>query len=83
MSRDDTAFNADFVYGWLRNCYEGWADYLYQATPVSGYPRYHAGDIWGCLGFWFSGTWYDQGAINYINVTKGYYAQKPWLQPGF
>ena len=83
MSRNDTAFNADFVYGWLRNCYEGWADYLNQATPVSGYPRYHAGDIWGCLGFWFSGTWYDQGAINYINVTKGYYAQKPWLQAGF
>jgi hypothetical protein len=83
MSRNDTAFNADFVYGWLRNCYEGWADYLYQTTPVSGYPPYHAGDIWGCLGFWFSGTWYDQGAINYINVTKGYYAQKPWLQAGF
>ncbi len=83
MSRDDTAFNADFVYGWLRNCYEGWADYLYQYTPVAGYPRYHAGDIWGCLGFWFSGNWYDQGAINYINVTKGYYTQKPWLQPGF
>ncbi len=83
MSRNDTAFNADFVYGWLRNCFEGWSDYLYQSTPVSGYQRYHAGDIWGCLGFWFSGTWYDQGAINYINVTKGYYTQKPWLQPGF
>lgn len=83
MSRDDTAFNADFVYGWLRNCYEGWADYLYHRTPAPGYPSYHAGDIWGCLGFWFSGSWYDQGAINYINVTKGHYAQKPWLQPGF
>ena len=83
MSRNDTAFNADFVYGWLRNCYEGWADYLYNATPVSGYPRYHAGDIWGCLGFWFSGTWYDQGAINYINETQGFYAQKPWLKSGF
>src|SRR6266566_90575 len=83
MSRDDTAFNADFVYGWLRNCYEGWADYLYQHTPAPGYPRYHAGDIWGCLGFWFSGSWYDQGAINYINVAKSHYAQKPWLQLGF
>ena len=83
MSRNDTAFNADFVYGWLRNCYEGWADYLYQTTPASGYPRYHAGDIWGCLGFWFSGSWYDQGAINYIHETRGYYAQKSWLQPGF
>jgi hypothetical protein len=83
MSRDDTAFNADFVYGWLRNCYEGWADYLYDRTPSPGYPSYHSGDIWGCLGFWFSGSWYDQGAINYINVAKGHYAQKPWLQAGF
>ncbi len=83
MSRDDTTFNADFVYGWLRNCYEGWADYLYNRAPSPGYPNYHAGDIWGCLGFWFSGNWYDQGAINYINVAKSHYAQKPWLQPGF
>jgi hypothetical protein len=83
MSRDDTAFNADFVYGWLRNCFEGHADYLYQRTPVAGYPSYHAGDIWGCLGFWFSGSWYDQGAINYISTTKNYYTQKPWLQAGF
>ena len=83
MSRNDTAFNAEFVYGWLRNCYEGWADYLYQLTPAPGYPRYHAGDIWGCLGFWFSGEWYTQGAINYINITRGHYTQQPWLQPGF
>lgn len=83
MSRDDTAFNADFVYGWLRNCFEGHADYLYQRTPVAGYPPYHAGDIWGCLGFWFSGGWYEQGAINYIATTKDHYAQKTWLQAGF
>ncbi|HEU0002342.1 MAG TPA: hypothetical protein VFQ36_15670 [Ktedonobacteraceae bacterium] len=83
MSQQDTAFNADFVYGWLRNCYEGWADYLYQQTPSPGYPSYHAGDIWGCLGFWFSGSWYTSGAINYINIIKQDYQQKPWLQSGF
>ena len=83
MSQQDTAFSAEFVYGWLRNCYEGWADYLYQLTPSPGYARYHAGDIWGCLGFWFSGGWYTSGAINYINIIKQDYQQKPWLQPGF
>ena len=83
MSQQDTAFNAEFVYGWIRNCYEGWADYLYGQTPSPGYPRYHAGDIWGCLGFWFSGGWYTAGAINYINITMQHYQQKPWLQPGF
>lgn len=83
MSQQDTAFSAEFVYGWLRNCFEGWADYLYQQTPSPGYARYHAGDIWGCLGFWFSGGWYTSGAINYINIIKQDYQQKPWLQSGF
>jgi hypothetical protein len=83
MSQQDTAFNAEFVYGWIRNCYEGWADYLYNLTPSPGYASYHAGDIWGCLGFWFSGGWYTSGAINYINIIKQDYQQKPWLQPGF
>jgi hypothetical protein len=83
ISQQDTAFNAEFVYGWLRNCYEGWADYLYNLTPSPGYARYHAGDIWGCLGFWFSGGWYTSGAINYITIIKQDYQQKPWLQSGF
>ena len=83
MSAQDTAFNAEYVYGWIRNCYEGWADYLYQLTPSPGYPSYHAGDIWGCLGFWYSGGWYTQGAISYISTTRQNYEQKLWLQPGF
>ena len=83
MSQQDTAFSAEFVYGWIRNCYEGWADYLYSSTPSSGYPSYHAGDIWGCLGFWISGGWYTSGAINYINIIKQDYQQKPWLLAGF
>jgi hypothetical protein len=83
MSKLDTAFNAEFVMGWIRNCYEGWTDYLYNVTPAPGYPRYHAGDIWGCLGFWFSGSWYTQGAISYIQRVQQAYNQKPWLQPGF
>lgn len=83
MTRQDSAFNAEFVYGWIRNCYEGWADYLYNVTPAPGYPRYHSGDIWGCLGFWFSGSWYTQGAIDYIAKVQQFYNQKPWLQAGF
>ncbi len=83
MARNDTAYNAEVVYGWLRNCYEGWADYLYQETPVAGYPAYHAGDIWGCVGFWYSGSWYSQDAITYINGVKQHYANQDWLKPGF
>ena len=83
MSRDDTAFNAEYTYRSIRGCYEGWATYLYERTPVAGYPRYHPGDIWGCVGWWYSGSWYDQGALTYIKSVKMYLANKPWLQPGF
>jgi hypothetical protein len=83
MSRDDTAFNVEYVYAVIRACYEGWTSYLADYSPVAGYPPYHAGDIWGCLGRWYSGRWYDQGAINYINQVKNDLAQKAWLQPGF
>jgi autotransporter family porin len=83
MARQDTAFNADYVYGWMRNCYEGWADYLYNRTPQRGYPKYHAGDIWGCLGFWYSGGWYDSGAIQYLGAVHTAYNDKVWLTAAF
>lgn len=83
MSWSNTAFNAEYIYGVIRTCYEGWTSYLNDRTPVSGYPRYHAGDVWGCLGRWYSGGWYDQGAIDYINKVKEALASKNWLQAGF
>jgi hypothetical protein len=83
MSRDDTAFSAEFVYGQIRACYEGWTTYLNDRTPLPGYPTYHAGDLWGCVGRWFSGSWYDQGAIDYIAKVKAAENQKLWLTPGF
>lgn len=83
MVRTDTAFNAEFMYGIIRACYEGWTTYLSQRTPLPGYPPYHAGDIWGCLGRWFSGGWYDQGAVDYIQKVKTALANKAWLQAGF
>ena len=83
MSRDETAFNAEYVYGVIRTCFEGWTTYLNVRTPLPGYSRYHAGDIWGCLGRWYSGGWYDQGAIDYINSLKSHLANKDWLRPGF
>jgi hypothetical protein len=83
MSGQDTAFNVDYAYSYIRACYEGLLSFLSEKTPVTGYPRYHAGDIWGCVGSYYSGGWYDQGAINYINQVKAYLAHKVWLQPGF
>ena len=53
-----------------RACFEGdfWdgGGWLYGATQVKG-------DMWGCVGYWYSGNWYDAGANQYIvkiNVTR-------------
>src|SRR3989440_6200720 len=83
MSRDDTAYSAEYMYGVIRACYEGWTSYLVGRPPSPGYPSYHAGDIWGCVGRWFSGSWYDQGAIDYIKTVKTHYANEDWLKAGF
>ncbi len=83
MSRHDTAFNAEYVYGMLRACFEGWTTYLKQGTPLPGYKPYAAGDIWGCLGRWYSGWWYTQGAVNYIKAVKSALSHETWRSPGF
>ncbi len=83
MSRDDTAFSAEYTYGLIRACYEGWVTYLNGITPQSGYPSYKAGDLWGCIGRWYSGSWYDSGALDYISKVKAVENSKPWNSSGF
>lgn len=83
MSRDDTAFNLDYAYAHARSCYEGWTNYFYGRSPSPDYPRYQAGDLWGCIGSWYSGGWYDQAAINYINTVKMNLRDEAWLKQGF
>lgn len=83
MSRDDTAFSVEYVLGVIRTCYEGWTTYLKERVPLPGYQPYHAGDLWGCLGRWYSGGWYDAGALSYIQKVKNALAQQSWLQAGF
>ncbi len=83
MSRDDTAFSADYTYGVIRTCLDGWTTYLHTHTPLPGYPTYHTNDIWGCLGRWYSGDWYSQSAVNYIQKVKTALDEKAWLQSGF
>ena len=34
--------------------------------------------VWGCVGSWYSGGWYDSGAQNYINSVKSWLAAKTW-----
>jgi hypothetical protein len=81
MMRDDTAFGVEYVYALIRNCYQGRAGYTHAA--VAGYPDYRAGDIWGCIGAWYSGAWYTQGSLQYIASVKTQLNNTPWLKPNF
>lgn len=83
MAQTTTAFSAEYAYGILRACYEGWTTYLKQGTPLPGYPSYRAGDLWGCLGRWYSGWWYTQDALQYIAKVKTTLANKTWTSPNF
>ncbi len=71
---ESTAFNVDYMLAVLRSCFEGKETWLGNG--------YHAGDIWGCVGRWFSGDWYGN-SLNYIASVQKNMANKDWLQPGF
>ena len=83
LSRDDTAFNVEYALGFIRTCFEGWTTYLQNQAPLPGYPTYQAGDLWGCVGSWYSGSWYSQSSVNYIQRVKTALANQDWLQPWF
>jgi autotransporter family porin len=82
-----TAFAADYKLAYQRACMDGSIGYLNQETPTGGHANYAnaTGDerLWGCVGNWYSGDWYDSGAIEYIEQVQAYLASEPWLQPGF
>jgi hypothetical protein len=77
-----TAFNADFRMAYQRACMNGDISYLADQTPTAGYPTYPNGTsdqmLWGCIGDWYSGNWYDADALSYIAAVQQYAATKPW-----
>jgi hypothetical protein len=72
FNRDSTAFALDYYGSYLRGCYNGWISWL----PSTG-------DLWGCVGSWYSGAWLDSGARNYIAGVQEAEANTIWLTPGF
>jgi hypothetical protein len=80
-----TAFAADYKLAQQRACFEGKVSYMIGESPA-GYPSYPNGTpdqmMWGCVGWWYSGHWYDSGAVNYISQVKGYLSSQPWLSGG-
>jgi hypothetical protein len=79
---NSTAFNADFRMAFQRACMNGDLTYLSKDQPVSGYPVYPKGDsdqmMWGCMGDWFSGQWYNAASIGYIGRLQAVIAAPPW-----
>ncbi|HVN13166.1 MAG TPA: hypothetical protein VMT69_13810 [Kineosporiaceae bacterium] len=66
-ARDSTAYNVDYVLARRRACYEGWT----YDGPVS------RGDLWGCIGMWYSGT-YGSGYADYVASVRHAFATRPW-----
>jgi hypothetical protein len=80
-SQRSTAFNVDYSSAWLRGCFDGYDTWLNDESTVNR--RYVSGDLWGCVGAWYSGRWHDPSAETYINSVKKRLANKDWVKRGF
>jgi hypothetical protein len=38
--------------------------------------------LWGCVGAWYSGDWYSNGALGYLARVEHNLASKTWLHLG-
>ncbi len=65
-----TAYAVDLYASVMRGCYEGWDTWL-----GSGYT---SGDLWGCIGRWYSGKWMTAEAQSYITTVQNHFNTKPW-----
>ena len=59
-----TAYNADYAWSIWRRCFNGEYTWL---NDVEHGRTYAAGDGLGCMGVWFSGRWYTDAAVGYMN----------------
>jgi hypothetical protein len=73
FNRDSTAFGADFYAAEIRGCCNGW----------QGTAHFAAGDLWGCVGLWYSGTWHNSAADEYASRVRSVLADHTWLRASF
>jgi hypothetical protein len=73
FNRDSTAFAVDYLASYLRGCYEGWITWLHPG----------GGDIWGCVGSWYSGDWHSSAADGYADRVQREIRRHTWLRPAF
>jgi hypothetical protein len=74
-----TGLNVDLYAAWIRACLAG--DFYDGGTWLYGGKRVQ-GDLWGCVGAWYSGDWYSSGAIDYVTQVRRYLATRAWRHLG-
>jgi Big-like domain-containing protein/chitobiase/beta-hexosaminidase-like protein len=81
-----TGLNADFYGAFIRSCldddfYDG-GSWLYGGRTIAQIVAASGFDyaVWGCVGAWFSGGWYDTGAKTYIASVQQHLANRDWLE---
>jgi autotransporter family porin len=72
MSKTMTAFSLDYALASQRGCFEGLS---FEGDKTRG-------DLWGCLGMWFSGEWDTDGGDAYVARVKRRLDAKDWLYWG-
>ncbi len=80
--RDDAALNADYYGGILRSYYDGRQGWLNTVRSENG-KRYRRGDLWGSVGAWFSGRWWNAPARGYIREVKRRLKSRTWRSRAF
>jgi autotransporter family porin len=70
-----TAYNLDIGLATWRFCFDGNDSWL---NNFDRGREYTAGDMWGCVGRWFSGRWYTTEAIWYMDELQSYMDQRIW-----
>ncbi len=78
---DSTAMNADVAYAVWRSCYDGYERWL--GNTASTAVPYRRGELWGCVGRWFAGSWYTAEAGHYVHRVRGFLRERIWEQPAF
>jgi autotransporter family porin len=68
-------FAVDYAMAFLHACYNGAFTWLGNG--------YRAGDIWGCVGMYYSGTWRHAGGSKYVAQVKHHIGTKAWNTPNF
>jgi hypothetical protein len=75
FNQRSTAFALDYLGSQLRGCYEGWESWL----ANTGTGDYGAGDLWGCVGAWYSGDWHSAAADQYVARVRAELDRRTWL----